>query len=416
MNFYFIGACMFAPMTIQTSDTDPPSPDPHFIGRFPRAIILLGIVSLLMDMASEMLYPIGPIYLTVALGASVAWIGVIEGIAEAISGLSKGYFGALSDTLGKRRIFVTLGYGLSALSKPIPGIFASVGGVLGSRVLDRIGKGIRTAPRDALLGSYTTPATRGAAFGLHRAMDTIGAAIGPALALLYLAWRPGDYAMLFLLAFIPSALAAVTTLLIREQPFAPKARSAGFGESFAFWKQSPAEYRSLIIWLTLFALTNSSDVFLILRAREAGFSDTLAIGGYIGYNVIFALTAFPAGKLSDRLGRKRVMVIGLLIYTAVYIGFAFAPTVWMIWGFFALYGIYAAMTEGVSKAWISDLVPNEHRGLAIGLQTMLSSLCALVASSWTGAAWSAAGAMVPLLIAAGMAFVVAMGLMGVKPK
>jgi MFS family permease len=394
------------------SATSPESPNPRrsLLSTLPRAILLLGLVSLLMDMASEMLYPIGPIYLTATLGASVAWVGIIEGIAEAISGLSKGYFGALSDARGRRRPFVTLGYALSALSKPIPAVAASVGGVLGSRVIDRIGKGIRTAPRDALLASYTTAETRGAAFGLHRGMDTVGAAIGPSLALLYLAYRPGDYKTLFLIAFIPSALAAVTTFLVREERFTPGTSRPGLGESFAFWKAAPVDYRKLIVWLTLFALANSSDVFLILRAREVGFSDTLAIGGYIGYNVIYALAAFPAGHLSDRIGRRWVMVVGLVLYGAVYTGFAFATSVEMVWGLFALYGIYAAMTEGVSKAWISDLVPNERRGLAIGLQTTLASLGALVASTWTGAAWSGAGAAVPLLIAAGTAVVVAAGL------
>jgi MFS family permease len=303
---------------------------------------------------------------------------------------------------------------LSAFSKPIPALLASVGGVLGSRVIDRVGKGVRTAPRDALLASYTTAETRGAAFGLHRAMDTIGAALGPALALLYLAWRPGDYATLFLLAFIPSILATLTTLVIREQKFKPGTHRASIGESFAFWKTAPAEYRRLIILLTFFALANSSDVFLILRAREAGFSDTLAIGGYIGYNIVYALVAFPAGHLSDRLGRKSVMVAGLLLYMAVYIGFALTADVVMIWISFALYGIYAAMTEGVSKAWISDLVPNERRGLAIGLHATLGSLGALVASSWTGAVWSEVGATIPLMIAAGVAVVTAIGMIGTR--
>jgi MFS family permease len=389
---------------------DSPQPRRSLLATLPRAILLLGLVSLLMDMASEMLYPIGPIYLTATLGASIAWVGIIEGIAEAISGLSKGYFGALSDARGQRRPFVTLGYLLSAISKPIPAVAASVGGVLGSRVLDRIGKGVRTAPRDALLASYTTPETRGAAFGLHRGMDTVGAAIGPSLALFYLAYHPGDYTTLFLIAFIPSALAAMTTFLVREERFTPGTSRPGLRQSFAFWKAAPTDYRRLIVWLTIFALANSSDVFLILRAREVGFSDTLAIGGYIGYNVIYALAAFPAGHLSDRIGRRGVMVVGLILYAAVYAGFAFAPNVETVWGLFALYGIYAAMTEGISKAWISDLVPNERRGLAIGLQTTLASLGALAASSWTGATWSAAGATLPLLIAAGTAVVVAGGL------
>jgi MFS family permease len=377
--------------------------------RLPRAVYVLGVVSLLMDVASEMLYPIGPIFL-VSLGASVAWIGVIEGVAEAIAGLSKGYFGGLSDSAGRRRPFVTLGYALSAVSKPIPAIAASVGGVLGSRMLDRIGKGVRTAPRDALLAGYVTEDQRGAAFGLHRAMDTVGAAIGPIIALAWLALHPGGYRTLFLLAFIPSALAAVATLVIRESRFVPVSHRPGIATSLAFWREAPAEFRRVVALLTLFAIVNASDVFLILRARELGFNDTAAIGGYIGYNFVFAAAAYPAGILSDRFGRRAVTLAGLALYVVVYLGFAFAGRIEIVWGLFALYGVYAAMTEGVAKAWLSDLLPNERRGLGLGLHATLASLGALVASSWTGALWDVTGASVPLAITACVAAIAAVGL------
>ncbi len=368
--------------------------------RFPRAILLLGFVSLFMDMASEMLYPIGPIFLTTTLGASMAWLGIIEGIAEAIAGLGKGYFGMLSDAAGKRRRFVTLGYGLSAISKPIPGLLASVGGVFAARALDRIGKGIRTAPRDALLAGHTTPNNRGAAFGLHRGMDTAGAALGPVIALLYLSFHPGDYSTLFLLAAIPAVAAAGLTLLIQEAPFTPSVKKPGIADSFRFWRQAPDQYRRLLILLTGFALVNSSDVFLIMRARQLGFSDVEAIGGYIGYNAVFALAAYPVGRLSDRVGRKATMVAGMILFAVAYCGFAISTSHEILWAMFGLYGLYAAMTDGVSKAWISDLVPNERRGLAIGLQTMLTSIGVMVASVWTGAVWANVGGTTPLLISA----------------
>jgi MFS family permease len=314
---------------------------------------------------------------------------------------------------------VTLGYSLSALAKPLPALLASVGGVLGSRVLDRIGKGVRTAPRDALIAGYVSESTRGAAFGLHRAMDTTGAAIGPAIALVYLAYNPGDYVTLFLLAFLPSTVAALTTLFVRESSFVPTGARPGIRSSLAFWREAPREYRRVIIWLALFALANSSDVFLILRAREIGFSDTAAIGGYIGYNIVFAAVAWPAGILSDRIGRRTITILGLLIYSVVYIGFAFTSAIEVAWGLFALYGIYAAMTEGIAKAWLSDLVPNERRGLALGLHATIVSIGILVASSWTGGVWEAAGATLPLSIAAGIALMAALGLLGagrVRPK
>ncbi|MBS1913716.1 MAG: MFS transporter [Bacteroidetes bacterium] len=380
------------------------------MARFSRAVILLGIVSLFMDVASEMLYPVGPIYLTVVLGASMAWLGIIEGIAEAISGLSKGYFGALSDASGRRRPFVTLGYGLSALSKPLPGIFGSVASVLTSRVVDRVGKGIRTAPRDALLAGHSTPETRGAVFGFHRAMDTIGAAIGPCIALMYLAWHPGDYVTIYLIAIIPGILATLATLGIREKRFTPTIRRTGLAELFRFWREASGDYRVVVIWLTLFAVANSSDAFLLLRARGAGFGDTGTIGAYVIYNLIFALAALPAGRLSDRFGRRRILVTGLVIFAAAYVLFAVAAGSIMIWAAFTLYGLFSALTDGVSKAWISDMIPNDQRGRAIGLQTALASIGTLVASTWTGFVWTYAGGMVPLLVTACVALVATAGL------
>lgn len=378
--------------------------------KLPRAVWVLGWVSLLMDTASEMLYPIGPIYLTVVLGAPVGWLGVIEGLAEAVAGISKNYFGALSDALGRRRPLVSIGYALSALSKPLPALVANVTGVLGARVVDRIGKGIRTAPRDALLASYVDADRRGAAFGLHRAMDTIGAAIGPAVALLYLWLRPGDYAGLFLLAFIPSALAALATLLVRDRCFTPDIQQPGLLNSFSYWRRAPEAYRKVLFWLGLFALANSSDMFLILRARQLGFNTTTALVGYILYNIVYAAAAWPAGQLSDKLGRKRVLVCGLLLYAGVYAGFALVQAPAATWGLFACYGIYAAMTESVAKAWLGDFVGEQERGSALGLYAALASVGTMLASFWTGFLWQSAGAPVALMVAAFVALISGAGL------
>ena len=382
---------------------------------------MLGLVSLFVDLASEMLYPVVPLYLAGALGAPLVLIGLIEGAAEVTSGFAKGYFGGLSDRLGRRKAFVVAGYALSALSKPLPGLWAAWPGVLVSRVADRVGKGIRTAPRDALLAAYAEPGTRGRVFGLHRALDTLGAALGPAVALAWLAARPGDYRPLFFVAFVPAAVGASLTLLVREQ--APEARPAdgsapGRGSLLAFWREAPPDYRRLVGLLVAFALVNSSDVFLILKAREA-LGDAWALGGYILYNLVYAAAAYPAGRLSDRIGRRPTLVAGLALYAAAYAGFALAGPVVpgraaAFAGLFALYGLYAALSEGVAKAWLADLVPaGAAQGRAFGLHAAATSLAALVASVAAGALWEGVGPAAPFALAAGGALVVLVGLLGV---
>lgn len=398
-------------------DSPPPPPDAAS-RKLPRAVWVLGFVSLFVDLSSEMLYPVLPLYLAGTLGAPFALIGLIEGMAEVTAGLSKGYFGGLSDRWRRRKAFVVVGYTLSALSKPLPGLWAAWPGVLVSRVTDRVGKGIRSAPRDALLAAYATPATRGRVFGLHRAMDTLGAALGPAVALAWLAAHPGDYQLLFFLAFVPAAVGAGLTLLVKEQaPAAAPADStdARRGSLLAFWREATPEYRRLLRWLVGFALVNSSDVFLILKAREA-LGDQLALVGYILYNLVFAAAAYPAGSLSDRWGRRPTLALGLLLYAATYLGFALTGSVLpatpvVFGGLFVLYGLYAAATEGVAKAWLADLAPrDETRGRAMGLHAAATSLAALVASTGAGLLWSGVGPVAPFALAAAVALGVAFGL------
>ncbi|OYT70065.1 MAG: MFS transporter [Chloracidobacterium sp. CP2_5A] len=366
-----------------------------------RPILLLGLVSLLTDMASEMLYPIAPLYLTGTLGASLIAVGLLEGVAEGMGGWLKGYFGALSDRLGTRAPFVRAGYTLSALSKPLPGLWPASGAVALGRLADRLGKGLRSAPRDALLASYAPAGAQGRAFGFHRAMDTAGAVLGPLAALAFLAWRPGDYRTLFLLAFFPGLLAALCVWRVADAPFppAPTRRFAPFAV-FAYWRAAPRDYRRLVAALTLFGLVNSSDAFLILKAKQVGFSDAAAVGGYVLYNAVYALAAYPAGDLADRLGKRRVMCWGLGLYAAAYVGFALLTQAWQAWACFAAYGLYAAATEGVSKAWIADLAPPEQRGAAMGLQTLLASFSVVVASATAGLLWEKAHPAAPFWVAA----------------
>lgn len=370
-----------------------------------KQVFILGMVSLFTDIASEMLYPVTPIFLTVVLGSSMAVVGLIEGIAEVTSGLLKGYFGNLSDKLGKRSIFVVFGYGISAFAKSLPGIFQNIPVVLTSRVSDRIGKGIRTAPRDALLASYSN-GNSGAVFGFHRSLDTLGAAIGPVLALVLLNFYPNNFQLIFLAAFVPSVIAVVFTLFVKDNDASSNEKSKK--NYLEFWKSAPNQYKQVLVLITTFSLVNSSDVFLILKSQNITQSSSLAIFGYVFYNIIYAIFSYPLGGLADKYGKQKVFSFGLLIFSAVYFGFAFINNINLIWILFALYGIYAASTEGVSKAWISDLIPSEQRGSAIGLLTMLSSFSVMLGSFLTGILWDWFGSSFPFLLSAILSLLIAM--------
>ncbi|MCB9301740.1 MAG: MFS transporter [Lewinellaceae bacterium] len=355
---------------------------------FTRTVWLLGLVSLFTDMASEMLYPVMPLYLK-SIGFSVIGIGILEGLAEATAGLSKGYFGKLSDLRARRAPFVQWGYLLSALSKPLMAVWTAPLWVLGARTTDRLGKGIRTGARDAMLSAEATPATRARVFGFHRAMDTLGAAIGPFLALLFL-WRfPEHYRTLFLLAFAPGLAAVGVTLLLKDRPAAPAPgrEKAGFLSFLRYIPQSSQGYRRLLIGLLAFALVNSSDIFLLLMLKYKGVSDMALIGFYIFYNLIYALAALPAGSLGDRWGLKPTFVTGLLIFALVYGGMAVAGQWWQFGLLFLLYGLYAALTEGIAKAWISHLAEQRDMATAIGAYEGLRSITTLLASTLAGIIW-----------------------------
>jgi MFS family permease len=374
-----------------------------------RTVWILSLISLFTDTASEMLYPVMPIYLQ-RIGFSIVLIGVLEGVAEATAGLSKGWFGMHSDRLGRRVPFVQWGYALSAISKPLMAVFIAPLWVFFARALDRLGKGIRTGARDALLHDEATSATKGRVFGFHRSMDTLGAVIGPALALVYLHFRPGDYVPLFFIAFAPGVLTIVLSLLLKEsrRTVQAPAKPFSFFSFLRYWKEGPAAYRRLTTGLLLFALFNSSDVFLLLQAKNAGLTDTATIGAYIFYNLVYALAAYPLGALADRIGLKRVFLAGLLLFASVYLGMAAAQGPVMIAVLFAGYGIYAAATEGIAKAWIGGIVPRTETATAIGTYAGFQSLCALFASAFAGWLWYAFGPAVTFVVTGA----VAVGVMG----
>jgi MFS family permease len=374
-----------------------------------RTIWILSIVSLLTDVSSEMLYPVMPVYLR-HIGFSIALIGVLEGFAEALAGLSKGYFGKMSDRIGKRLPFVQAGYFLSTISKPMMVAFIYPWWIFLARSLDRLGKGLRTGARDALLSDETTSATKAQVFGFHRSMDTFGAVLGPSIALLFLYFYPGDYGLLFLLASIPGLLGVFTTFFLKERAkeAAPEAISGAwsFFSFLQYWKQSPASYRRLVGGLLAFALINSSDIFLLLMMKERGLTDTAVIGTYIFYNLIFALTAYPAGIVADRIGLKRTMIAGFCVFLLVYLGMAFNTSNAGFLILFFMYGIYAACTEGVSKAMISNIADRKDTATAIGTFTAFSSFCTLAASSLGGLLWFHFGAKALFLFSAAGAFLV----------
>ena len=365
-----------------------------------RNIWLLSLVSLFTDMASEMLYPVMPVYLK-HIGFSVLLIGILEGIAEAVAGLSKSYFGGLSDKAGKRLPFVQLGYALSALSKPMMALFTNAAWIFTARTTDRLGKGIRTGARDALLNQEAKPGSRATVFGFHRAMDTLGAVIGPLIALIYLYFYPGQYKTMFLLAFIPGLLAILFTFLVKEKSAQPVAsKRVGLLYAFQYWKQSTPAYKKLVTGLLIFALINSSDLLLLLRIKESGHSDQEVISVYIFYNLVYALLAFPLGKLADRIGLKKIFLLGLFFFVVTYGGFAFSQSIPVYLMLFFCYGFYAAATEGISKAWISGLVQKQETASAIGTYTGFQSIAALIASSLAGFLWYRFGAMTAFLFTA----------------
>jgi MFS family permease len=369
-----------------------------------RTVWILSLVSLVADVASEMLYPVIPFYLK-ETGFSVLLIGILEGVVNFMAGISKGSFGAWSDRKGVRLPFVQWGYLLSALSKPLLGLTSSVIGVFLVRTTDRLGKGVRTAARDAMLAMEASPENRGRVFGFHRGMDTFGAALGPLLALAFLYAYPKEYKTLFLLAFIPGILSVLMTFLIREKKFPLLVtQKKGFLSYFHYWKRATPNFQKVMPGFWIFLLFNSADFFLILFTRtllEGQYftwgqlkldADTATIGIYIFYNLVYSSSAPILGSLADKMGFKPVLVGGFLLFASVYVGFATNPGIKGLIFLFGCYGLYAGATEGVIKAWVSNQSAPEERGTALGFFSSCESIGALVASILAGFIWTTWGA------------------------
>ncbi len=362
----------------------------------PRNVWAATLTSLLTDISSEMIFNLLPLFLANVLGASTALIGLIEGIAETTSSLLKGVSGWLSDRWGTRKWLAVAGYTISATAKPFLYLASSWAGVLVVRFADRIGKGIRNSPRDALIADSVSAEQRGAAFGLHRAGDTAGALIGMVIALgVVLATQSQavelsreTFQTLILISIIPAVLAVVVLIVgVRE---IRKTRTSGDGVRLGIGALKP-DFRYFLGVVALFTLGNSSDAFLILRAQERGLNVAGVLGMLISFNLIYSVFSAPLGALSDRIGRRRLLIGGWLVYGAIYLGFAAAQTAAHIWIVYALYGLYYAATEGTAKALVADLIPPEQRGTAYGYYNMVVGLMALPASLLAGVLWQGVG-------------------------
>jgi MFS family permease len=366
-----------------------------------KTILLVSFVSLFTDIASEMLYPVMPVYLR-SIGFSILLIGILEGVAEATAGLSKGYFGNLSDIRQRRVPFVRWGYILSAFSKPMMALFTFPVWIFFVRTLDRFGKGIRTSARDAMLSDETTPEHKGRVFGFHRSMDTVGAAIGPVFALIFLYFYPHQYKWLFFIAFLPGIIAILLTLLLKDKrtpPTFPPSGGGGEGEGltvgffsyFKYWGKSTQGFKFIVSGLLVFTLFNSSDAFLLLALKNQGMSDTHMIGFYIFYNLVYALLSYPIGIAADRIGLKTMLISGLVIFSGVYFFFGFAASTIAFGLLFLFYGVYAASTEGISKALISNIAAKSDTATAIGFYNSFASIATLLASTLAGVLWFSIG-------------------------
>ena len=376
-----------------------------------RNVLFLGLVSLLTDISSEMLYPLIPLFLTTTLGAPVSIVGLMEGLAEMTASLMKGISGYWSDHLGKRKPFVFAGYSCSALAKPLLGMAAGWPMAFSARVFDRFGKGVRGTSRDAILAESTEQEHRGGAFGFHRSMDQMGAVIGPLAALPLLALFGGNVRPLFLVAFLPALAGVALVAVVRETG----AGASGGQRRLMRWKETPPAFRRYLLVTLIFALGNSSDAFLILRARQLGGSTDLAVLLFAVFNAVTVLCAYPAGAISDRLGRRTVVAGGFLMFAACYAGLAAASSVIWLWPLFAFYGVYAGVAEGAARAYVVDLVDPAHKAAALGLHATVNGVLMLAASSMAGALWDRIGPTLPFLVGAATATAGAFALLVLLP-
>lgn len=367
--------------------------------------MLLGVTSLATDVGTEMIFPLLPVFLVATLGASPEALGLIEGLADTVSSLLKLVAGSLSDRLGRRKPLVVFGYALASAARPLVALATAPWHVLAVRVTDRIGKGVRSAPRDALIADAAEPGQAGRAFGFHQAMDHVGAVAGPLLATLFLALGM-SVRNVFLVAVVPGAIATLTVMLVRERAHAPSPDPSPRATSKA---PLPPRLRAYLAIVLFFAIGNSSDAFLLLRAREVGVSTTLLPILWTVHNLAKVVSAWLGGDLSDRIPRARLILIGWVIYAATYLVLGIADEAWQVWATMIVYGVYYGLTEPAEKALVRDIAPADARGRAFGWYNLVVGVAALPAGLLTGWLWKTYGHQVAL--GAGAAIAAASGLM-----
>jgi MFS family permease len=367
-----------------------------------KNVFALGLVSFFNDVASEMIYPIVPIFLTSVLGVPVAIVGLIEGIAESTASILKVVSGWLSDKFQRRKPFVVAGYSFSAISKIILSLAFSWPFVLIARFIDRLGKGMRTSARDALIAESSENSVRGRAFGFHRALDTLGAVVGPMIALLAIHFLDNNFRLIFFLAFIPAFIGILLLLFFVKE----KKKEANFSSTFHFnWHNLDLSFKIFLLISFIFALGNSSDAFLILRAQNLGLSLSLVVLAYVLFNFTYAIFSIPAGIISDKIGPRKVLLAGFLLFSAVYLFFGLVHSSLFLWLLFPVYGLYMALTEGVGKAYISNLVPQEKTGTAFGVYHTIISLTTFFASLFAGLLWTYISVSAPFIFGSIMAVI-----------
>jgi MFS family permease len=356
----------------------------RFFG-FGKNVFIAGFVSFFMDVSSEMIYPLVPLFLSNVLGVNKSVIGLIEGIAESTASLLKVFSGWFSDRIGNRKWLMAAGYGISTLSRPIIAIATGWQHVMGSRFVDRFGKGVRTAPRDTIIAESSEKTHLGRAFGFHRSMDTMGAVVGPALAFFFLGIFSNNYRSVFWLSMIPGAIAVLLIVFFikeKKKVFIAHSERPNLTLKHFDWK-----FKFFVVIAFLFAIGNSSDVFLILRAQQIGVPILMIPVVYLVFNLVYSLSSIPAGIAADRFGRKRVILLGFVLFAVLYYGFAIAKDTSVIWALFAFYGLFMGLTEGIQKAFLATIIPSDFKATAFGVYNTAVGVAMFPASLIGGWLW-----------------------------